>query len=162
MTEPLPAALLAELARYDTPTICNAMEVVAPERRLTGFKIVNRDKLKALSGDLLAQMIKSDELELIYLHLFSLRNLSRLIAVSENYPQLKSDQNFRDLQAQLEGTENRITVERMRYNEAAQAFDTARASFPTSIVAGMFSARFVERPHFTAKAGSEVAPEVKF
>ena len=88
--------------------------------------------------------------------------LSRLLAVAESYPQLTATQNFRDLQAQIEGTENRITVERMRYNDAAQAFDTARATFPTSMVAGVFSARFADKPYFRAKAGSESPPEVKF
>ncbi len=88
--------------------------------------------------------------------------VSRLLVVAEAYPTLTATQSFRDLQAQLEGTENRITVERMRYNEAARDFDTARASFPTSIVAGVFGGRFAEKQFFTAKAGSEVAPEVKF
>jgi LemA protein len=88
--------------------------------------------------------------------------LSRLLVVAEAYPSLKATENFRDLQAQLEGTENRITVERMRYNEAARDFDTARASFPTSIVAGIFGGRFAEKQYFTAKAGSEVAPKVRF
>ncbi|HSD88682.1 MAG TPA: LemA family protein [Kofleriaceae bacterium] len=88
--------------------------------------------------------------------------LSRLLVVAEAYPNLTATQNFRDLQAQLEGTENRITVERMRYNEAARDFDTARATFPTSIVAGIFGARFAEKQYFTAQAGSEVAPKVKF
>src|SRR5215475_393887 len=64
--------------------------------------------------------------------------LSRLLVVSEKYPDLKATQNFRDLQVQLEGTENRIAVERMRFNEAAQAFNTARQSFPTVVIAGMF------------------------
>jgi LemA protein len=88
--------------------------------------------------------------------------LSRLLVVAENYPQLKSDANFRDLQAQLEGTENRITVERMRYNEAAREFETARASFPTSLVAGLFGGRFAPKQYFTARAGSDVPPEVRF
>jgi LemA protein len=87
--------------------------------------------------------------------------LSRLLVVAEQYPNLTATQNFRDLQAQLEGTENRITVERMRYNEAARDFDTARASFPTSIVAGMFGGRFAEKQYFAAKAGSEEPPKVK-
>jgi LemA protein len=88
--------------------------------------------------------------------------LSRLLVVAESYPSLKATENFRDLQAQLEGTENRITVERTRYNEAARDFDTARASFPTSIVAGIFGGRFEAKQYFTAKAGSEVPPKVKF
>jgi LemA protein len=88
--------------------------------------------------------------------------LSRLLVVAEAYPNLTATQAFRDLQAQLEGTENRIAVERMRYNDAARAFDTARASFPTSIVASMFGDRFAEKQYFVAKAGSDVPPKVKF
>jgi len=88
--------------------------------------------------------------------------LSRLLVVAEAYPTLTATQGFRDLQAQLEGTENRITVERMRYNEAARAFDTARASFPTSIVAGVFGDRFAAKQYFAAKAGSDEPPKVKF
>jgi len=88
--------------------------------------------------------------------------LSRLLVVAEAYPSLTATQNFRDLQAQLEGTENRIAVERMRYNEAARDFDTARSTFPASIVAGMFSGKFAEKQYFTAKAGSDVPPRVKF
>jgi LemA protein len=88
--------------------------------------------------------------------------LGRLIAVSENYPQLKATANFRDLQAQLEGTENRITVERQRFNEAAQAFNTRRNSFPMVLIAGFFGDKFATKPYFTAQPGSEKAPEVKF
>ena len=88
--------------------------------------------------------------------------LSRLLVVAEAYPNLKATENFRDLQAQLEGTENRIAVERMRYNEAARDFNTARATFPTSLVAGIFGGRFAERQFFTAKAGSDVPPKVQF
>jgi LemA protein len=88
--------------------------------------------------------------------------LSRLMAVAENYPQLKATANFRDLQAQLEGTENRITVERQRFNEAAQAFNTRRNSFPMVLIAGLFGGKFATKPYFTAQPGSEKAPEVKF
>jgi LemA protein len=80
----------------------------------------------------------------------------------EKYPDLKATQNFRDLQAQLEGTENRITVERMRFNQAAQAFNTRRNSFPTVIIAGFFGDRFRDKVYFKAKAGSEQAPQVTF
>jgi LemA protein len=82
--------------------------------------------------------------------------------VSENYPDLKANQNFLDLQAQLEGTENRITVERMRYNDAAQAFNTARNSFPTVLIAGVFGSRFREKVYFQAQEGAQTAPHVKF
>jgi LemA protein len=88
--------------------------------------------------------------------------LSRLLVVSEAYPDLKATQNFRDLQAQLEGSENRVTVERQRFNEAAQAFNTQRNSFPAVFIAGFFGSRFQEKPYFQAQAGSEKVPEVKF
>lgn len=88
--------------------------------------------------------------------------LSRLMVSVERYPELKANQNFRDLQAQLEGTENRISTERMRYNEAAQAFNTKRFSFPTVVVAGFFGSRFNEKAYFKASAGAENAPSVQF
>jgi LemA protein len=88
--------------------------------------------------------------------------LSRLLVVSERYPTLTATQNFRDLQAQLEGTENRIAVERQRFNETAQAFNTKRNSFPTMILAGFFGARFHEKAYFQAQSGAESAPKVKF
>src|SRR6266403_350815 len=87
--------------------------------------------------------------------------LSRLMVVAEKYPELKATQNFRDLQAQLEGTENRISVERMRFNEASQAFNTKRNTFPTVVIAGFFS-QFQTKPYFQAQTGAEKAPEVKF
>jgi LemA protein len=88
--------------------------------------------------------------------------LSRLMVVAERYPDLKATGAFRDLQAQLEGTENRITVERMRFNESAQSFNTRRQSFPTVLIAGFFGDRFREKAFFKAQAGSDVAPKVKF
>ena len=88
--------------------------------------------------------------------------LSRLLVVVEKYPDLKATQNFRDLQAQLEGTENRITVERMRFNQAAQAFNTKRNSFPTVILAGFFGTRFMDKAYFKAQAGADQAPKVQF
>jgi LemA protein len=86
--------------------------------------------------------------------------LSRLLVVSENYPDLKATANFRDLQSQLEGTENRISVERGRFNDVVQAYDTAIRRFPAAILAGMF--HFETRPYFTATAGSETPPKVQF
>jgi LemA protein len=87
--------------------------------------------------------------------------LQRLLVVVERYPELKANQNFRDLQAQLEGTENRITVERMRYNEAAQAYNTMRLRFPTNLFASMFG--FKEKAYFKAiTPGAERAPAVNF
>jgi LemA protein len=86
--------------------------------------------------------------------------LQRLLVVVERYPDLKANANFRDLQAQLEGTENRITVERMRYNEVAQAYNTARLRFPTNLFASMFG--FKEKAYFKAAPGSDRAPAVDF
>ncbi len=86
--------------------------------------------------------------------------LSRLLVVSEQYPQLKATAGFQDLQAQLEGTENRIAVERGRFNDAVQAYDTAIQRFPAVILAGMFG--FTTRPYFTATPGSDTPPKVNF
>jgi LemA protein len=86
--------------------------------------------------------------------------LSRLLVTVERYPELKSNQNFLALQSQLEGTENRITVERMRYNEAVREYNTRLRVFPGSLVAGFRG--FREKPYFEAAPGSEAAPKVKF
>jgi LemA protein len=86
--------------------------------------------------------------------------LSRLLVVVERYPDLKATAAFRDLQVQLEGTENRIAVERGRFNEAVQAYNTAIKRFPAAIFAGMFG--HTARPYFSATPGSDRPPEVKF
>jgi LemA protein len=86
--------------------------------------------------------------------------LSRLMVVAERYPDLKANRNFLELQSQLEGTENRITIERQRFNESSRDYNQAIRSFPASIVAGMKG--FRERPYFAAKAGAETAPKVEF
>lgn len=86
--------------------------------------------------------------------------LSRLMVVIEKYPDLKATQNFSDLQAQLEGTENRIAVERGRFNEAVQNYNTAIKKFPAVLYAGFFN--FHERPYFRAVTGAEVTPKVDF
>ncbi len=89
-------------------------------------------------------------------------SLSRLMVVVERYPELRATANFRDLQSQLEGTENRIAVERMRFNEAAQAFNTRRNGFPALIVANLFGSRFREKSYFTAQPGVSRPPVVSF
>ena len=86
--------------------------------------------------------------------------LSRLLVVVERYPELKANQNFRDLQTQLEGTENRIAVERMRFNEKAQEYNTTRQRFPAAVFAGMMG--FKEKAYFKSAPGAEQAPNVKF
>lgn len=86
--------------------------------------------------------------------------LGRLMVLTENYPNLQANQSFRDLRVQLEGTENRITVERMNYNTAAQVFNTQIRIFPTSIIAKIFD--FQRANLFEATKGAEVAPTVEF
>ena len=86
--------------------------------------------------------------------------LSRLLVVVERYPELRATQNFQDLQAQLEGTENRIAVERGRFNEAVQKYNTVVKSFPALLYAGALG--FKERPYFAATAGAEAPPKVQF
>ncbi|MGD1018419.1 MAG: LemA family protein [Verrucomicrobiia bacterium] len=86
--------------------------------------------------------------------------LSRLLVVVERYPDLKANQNYLELQAQLEGTENRISVERGRYNDVVQAYNTAIKSFPTMLYSGYFG--FKEKPYFQATTGAETPPKVDF
>lgn len=86
--------------------------------------------------------------------------LSRLMVVVERYPDLKANQNFRDLQAQLEGTENRIAVERRKFNEATRAYNTYIKKFPRNFIAGMFD--FESKPYFEADQGASEVPEVQF
>jgi LemA protein len=86
--------------------------------------------------------------------------LGRLIAVSENYPELKANQNFLELQAQLEGTENRISVSRKEFNNAVQAYNVAVRRFPTNLLASVFG--FDRKAAFSADEGAEKAPTVEF
>jgi LemA protein len=86
--------------------------------------------------------------------------LGKLLVVTENYPQLKSNENFLGLQAQLEGTENRITVARKDFNDAVQEYNTKIRTFPANITAKMFS--FTEKGYFQAEAGADKSPKVQF
>ena len=86
--------------------------------------------------------------------------LGRLLAVAENYPDLKANQNFLELQSQLEGTENRISVARKDFNDTAKSYNQAIRQFPKNILAGMFG--FEKKSYFEAEAGSEKAPKVEF
>lgn len=86
--------------------------------------------------------------------------LGRLLAITESYPDLKANQNFLELQAQLEGTENRISVARKNFNDVAKEYNTAIRRFPKSIIAGLFG--FDKRPYFEAQEGADVAPKVEF
>jgi LemA protein len=86
--------------------------------------------------------------------------LGRLLLIQENYPDLKANQQFMELQAQLEGTENRIATERMKFNETAKAYNTLIRKFPDNIIASMFG--FEKKAYFEAQAGAETAPKVEF
>lgn len=86
--------------------------------------------------------------------------IGRLLMVTENYPQLKANANFQELQAQLEGTENRITVERQKFNQVTQEYNSKVRSFPNNIVAGLFG--FEKKGYFQADAGAQKAPKVEF
>ena len=87
-------------------------------------------------------------------------SLSRLLVVAENYPTLKSSENFKELQAQLEGSENRISVEREKFNDAVRVYDVSVHSFPSMIFASLFG--FHDKPYFAAQPGAQSAPSVKF
>lgn len=86
--------------------------------------------------------------------------LGKLLAITENYPELKANENFMSLQSQLEGTENRIAVERKKFNEAARSYNTVIRQFPKNIVASMFG--FEKKPYFEAQEGAQQAPVVAF
>ena len=86
--------------------------------------------------------------------------LGRLLLIQENYPDLKANENFRDLQAQLEGTENRIATERMKFNQAVKDYNTNIRRFPANIIASAFG--FEKKGYFEAQAGAETAPKVEF
>ena len=86
--------------------------------------------------------------------------LGKLLMITENYPDLKANQNFMELQVQLEGTENRISTERTRFNEVAKKFNAVIRKFPANIISSMFG--FEKKPYFEVEKGSAVAPEVKF
>ena len=86
--------------------------------------------------------------------------LGRLLLIQENYPDLKANQQFSELQAQLEGTENRIATERMKFNDAAKVYNTMIRKFPDNIIASIFG--FEKKGYFEAQAGAETAPKVEF
>jgi LemA protein len=86
--------------------------------------------------------------------------LSKLMVVIERYPDLKANRNFMNLMAQLEGTENRVAVERKRYNDAAKDFNTDRSQFPAVLIADRFGDRFAEKPYFKADEGAKIAPKI--
>ena len=132
-------------ANFEQQTLTNVMEARA---KATQVKIDAND----LSPEKIAQFQQAQGQVT--------SSLGRLLAVVENYPDLKATQNFRDLQAQLEGTENRIKVSRNDFNDAVQQYNSTARRFPNNIFANMFG--FREKGYFQSEPGSDKAPEVKF
>ncbi len=142
------------------PNLVNTVKGYAAHERST-LEAVTEARAKATSIDLTVDELTPERLEAYQEAQSQVRSaLGRLLAVAERYPDLKANQNFLELQAQLEGTENRIAVARKDFNETAQAYNVAVRRFPANIVAGIFG--FRQKPYFEAAAGAETAPKVEF
>ncbi|MBU1097355.1 MAG: LemA family protein [Ignavibacteriae bacterium HGW-Ignavibacteriae-2] len=143
------------------PNLVNTVKGVAEFERGT-FTAVTEARAKVsqmnVSSEILNDPQKFQQFQAAQDNLGSA--LSRLLVTVENYPQLKANENFSQLQAQLEGTENRISVERKKFNQTIQVYNTKVRSFPTSLMAGMFG--FGQKQYFAAQAGAETAPNVEF
>jgi len=134
-------------AKFEQETLIKVIEQRANATKPT----INLDASKLTTSSLAQFQKAQDELG---------SSLSRLLVSVEKYPDLKANQNFLDLQSQLEGTENRINVERRNFNESVQQYNSKLRRFPTNIFAGIFG--FTAKPYFEAQAGSENAPKVQF
>ena len=142
------------------PNLVNTVKGYADFERETLTEVIEA-RAKATSVNIDASNLNSETLSQFQAAQGELNGaLSRLLVSVERYPDLKANQNFLELQAQLEGTENRIQVARDRYNETARDFNTFTRQFPRNILAGMYG--FDEYPYFTADQGAEKAPEVNF
>ena len=142
------------------PNLVETVKGYAAHEQST-FIAVTEARAKAvgtISSDVITDPQKFQQFQESQLALSSA--LSRLMVVVEKYPDLKANENFLSLQAQLEGTENRIAVERGRFNEAAQVFNTKIRQFPTNVIGGMFG--FKSKEYFKSEKGAEVAPKVQF
>ena len=142
------------------PNLVATVKGAADFERTTLTQVIEA-RAKATSINVNAADLTDDKLKQIQASQGQLSQaLGRLLVVSEQYPQLKANQNFLSLQDQLEGTENRIKVARDGYNNAVKVYNVEMTSFPTNITAGMFG--FKARPFFQADAGAQAAPHVQF
>jgi LemA protein len=142
------------------PNLVNTVKGYATHESETLEGVVNA-RAKATQVTVNAENLTPEQLQNFNQAQGELSNaLGRLLAVTEAYPDLKANQNFRDLQAQLEGTENRIATERMRFNEAAKGYNTMIRKFPRNIIASIFG--FEKKAYFEAQEGADKAPAVQF
>jgi LemA protein len=142
------------------PNLVNTVKGYATHESETLEGVVNA-RAKATQVTVNAENLTPEQLQNFNQAQGELSNaLGRLLAVAEAYPDLKANQNFRDLQAQLEGTENRIATERMRFNEAAKGYNTMIRKFPRNIIASIFG--FEKKAYFEAQEGADKAPAVQF
>lgn len=142
------------------PNLVNTVKGYAKHERQTLTEVIEA-RSKATSVNVDPQNLNASSIKQFEEAQQGLKSaLSRLMVVVERYPQLKASQNFRDLQAQLEGTENRIAVERRKFNQAARKYNTAIRKFPTNLIANMTG--FEKKAYFESEEGAEEAPEVNF
>ena len=142
------------------PNLVNTVKGYADHEQETLQKVIEA-RSKATSTTINAGNLSPEKLQQFQQSQSALSSaLSRLMVVVERYPNLKANENFKQLQAQLEGTENRISVERRKFNEAARAYNTYIDQFPQRIYANLFD--FEEKAYFEAEKGAEKAPEVNF
>ncbi|AIZ62937.1 LemA family protein [Hymenobacter sp. DG25B] len=142
------------------PNLVNTVKGAANFEKSTLTDVINA-RAKATSVQLSADQLTPENIKKFQEAQSQVSaGLGRLLAVSENYPDLKANANFQELQAQIEGTENRINVERQKFNTVTNDYNGYIKSFPNNIFAGMFG--FTEKPYFEAEAGAQKAPTVQF